>query len=297
MSDAVQPLTHQVREARSEKPDGAIVLLHGRGTDEFDLLPVLDELDPDRRLVGLTARAPMELSPGGFHWYISRAVGYPDPETFLQTYARVSQWLDGLPELLGVPWSRTVLGGFSMGAVMSYALGLGAGRPAPAGILALSGFIPTVPGFELDLSNRAGFPVAIGHGIGDPVISVDFARAARERLQDAGASVLYRESRNVPRHRPGVRPRGAELADRDRRTRREYRMTESAARVARAQLRRVERDVRHAARPRPGARQAGGGAGPARAPAPARRAAAHRTRVGDAAAASAGRLRRVRRRA
>ena len=94
-----------------------------------------------------------------------------------------------------MPWSRTVLGGFSMGAVMSYALGLGAGRPAPAGILALSGFIPTVPGFELDLSNRAGFPVAIGHGIGDPVISVDFARAARERLQDAGASVLYRESR------------------------------------------------------------------------------------------------------
>jgi phospholipase/carboxylesterase len=52
-----------------------------------------------------------------------------------------------------------VIGGFSMGAVMSYALGLGAGRPAPAAILALSGFIPSVDGFEVDLAGGAtGFP-------------------------------------------------------------------------------------------------------------------------------------------
>ena len=55
-----------------------------------------------------------------------------------------------------VPIARTVLGGFSQGAVMSYALGLAAGRPAPAGIVALSGFIPTVDGLELDLPSRAG---------------------------------------------------------------------------------------------------------------------------------------------
>src|SRR5581483_6362211 len=106
----------------------------------------------------------LELSPGGFHWYVSREVGYPDRETFHRTYATLARWLDALPDTLGVPWSRTVLGGFSMGAVMSYALALGAGRPAPAGILALSGFIPSVEGFELDLSARHGLPVAIGHG-------------------------------------------------------------------------------------------------------------------------------------
>jgi phospholipase/carboxylesterase len=88
-----------------------------------------------------------------------------------------------------------VLGGFSMVAVPSHALGFGAGRPAPAGNLELSGFIPTVDGFELDLSGREGYPVAIGHGIQDPVISVDFARAARRRLEAVGARVLYRESR------------------------------------------------------------------------------------------------------
>jgi phospholipase/carboxylesterase len=78
---------------------------------------------------------------------------------------------------------------------MSYALGLGSGRPRVAGILALSGFIPTVEGWQPDLERlAAGLPVAIGHGTHDPVIGVDFARDARDRLTAAGAEVTYRES-------------------------------------------------------------------------------------------------------
>jgi phospholipase/carboxylesterase len=76
--------------------------------------------------------------------------------------------------------------------VMTYALGLGAGRPRPAGLIALSGFIPTVEGFELDLAGELP-PVAIGHGVYDDVISVEFGRDARRRLEEAGADVLYRE--------------------------------------------------------------------------------------------------------
>jgi phospholipase/carboxylesterase len=189
----IEALTYQLRPARGEA-DGALVLLHGRGADQFDLVPMLDELDPQRRLIGITPRAPLELSRGGFHWYVSRAVGFPDHDTFQRTYELMAGWLDTLPDALGVPWSRTVLGGFSMGAVMSYALGLGRGRPAPAAILALSGFVPSVDGFELELTGREGYPVAIGHGTQDPVIPVEFARAARSRLRAAGAHVLYRES-------------------------------------------------------------------------------------------------------
>jgi phospholipase/carboxylesterase len=85
-----------------------------------------------------------------------------------------------------------VLGGFSQGAVMTYALGLGAGRPRPAALVAMSGFMPTVPGFELDLDPPLP-PVAIGHGTFDTVISVDWGRRAREVVEAAGAEVLYRE--------------------------------------------------------------------------------------------------------
>ena len=191
-------LASLVRPAASA-PRGALVLLHGRGTDERDLQPVADALDPQRRLVAVTPRAPWTF-PGqpGAHWYRVRRVGFPDEETFAAAYPRLAAWLDALPDALGVPWSRTVLGGFSQGAAMSFALGLGPGpdgpRPAPAGILALSGFLPDVPGYEPALSGREGYPVALGHGAADPVIPVAFAHEARERLLAAGVDLLYRET-------------------------------------------------------------------------------------------------------
>lgn len=186
-------LVHRVRPARGA-PDGALVLLHGRGADEHDLLPLADALDPERRLHVLTPRGPLSQPPGGAHWYALGGIPSPNPETFHATYAMLAAWLDALAELTGVPWERTVLGGFSQGAVMSYALGLGAGRPSPAGILALSGFLPQVPGFELALDGRAGLPVAVGHGSFDPVIPVRFGQQAAERLAEAGLEVTYRES-------------------------------------------------------------------------------------------------------
>jgi phospholipase/carboxylesterase len=175
-------------------PEGALVLFHGRGADERDLFPLLDLLDPERRLLGVTARGPLSLPPGGAHWYVVRRVGYPDPETFHATYPQLAGWLDELLAEHYIPHERAVLGGFSQGTVMAYALGLGARRPRPAGILALSGFIPEVEGFQLDLDKAAGLPVAIGHGEHDPVIPVEFGRDARDRLREAGADVTYRES-------------------------------------------------------------------------------------------------------
>jgi phospholipase/carboxylesterase len=181
------------RPAAAE-PEGALVLLHGRGADERDLFPLLDMLDPERRLLGATARGPLTLPPGGAHWYVVRRVGYPDPDTFHATFPELAGWLDGIQEEHGIPPERTVLGGFSQGSVMSYALGLGPGRPRPAGIMALSGFLPTVDDFELDLAKARDLPVAIGHGTHDPVISVEFGRDARDRLEASGAAVTYRES-------------------------------------------------------------------------------------------------------
>ena len=181
-------MIHLVREAEGE-PAGALVLFHGRGTSEHDLFPLLDALDPERRLVGLTPRGPLALALLGFHWYRLAGIPTPDPETFRSTFAEVAAWLDGLP----FPAERLVLGGFSQGAVMAYSLGLGEGRPAPAALVCLSGFVPRVPGFALDL-DRPLPPVAIGHGTYDDVIGVECSREAKELLEGAGASVLYREA-------------------------------------------------------------------------------------------------------
>jgi phospholipase/carboxylesterase len=184
-------LAWRLRPAAGE-PEGALVLFHGRGADENDLLPLLDVLDPEQRLVAATPRGPLSLPPGGAHWYVVREIGFPDKQTFETSYRLAVEWLAAFAEEVGVPAERTVLGGFSQGAVMSYALGLGRGRPRPAALVALSGFIPMVDGFELDLSPPLP-PVAIGHGTYDPVISVEWSRRAKRLLEDAGADVLYRE--------------------------------------------------------------------------------------------------------
>src|SRR5207302_10551721 len=129
----VSALAFRVRLAEGE-PAGLLVLHHGRGTDEQDLLALGDVLDPARRLHVVTPRAPLRL-PGspGYHWYLVPRVGYPDPDTFHAAYRELAALHDELWERTGLTAERTVLGGFSMGTVMSYALGLGGDRPAPAG--------------------------------------------------------------------------------------------------------------------------------------------------------------------
>lgn len=185
----------RAERAAAGAPEGLLVLHHGRGSDERDLLTLADVLDPHRRLHVVTPRAPLTL-PGspGYHWYLVPRVGHPDPGTFDAARQALAELHDELFQLTGIAPSRTVLGGFSMGCVMSYALGLGPARPRPAGILAFSGFIPTVPGWEPDLAGRQGLEVFIAHGSHDAVIAVDFGRAAARRLGDGGLHVHYNES-------------------------------------------------------------------------------------------------------
>ena len=185
------------------------MLLHGRGADESDLFPLLDALDPERRLHGYTPRAPLALPPGGAHWYVVPRVGFPDTETFATGYGELTAWFDALPFAA----DRIVLGGFSQGAVLSYALGLGVGRPRPAALLAFSGFIPTVDGWELDVESPFP-PIAIAHGTYDPVISVEFARQARRRSSRRRRGALPRVA-DRPHDRPAGR-RGVPRADRAR---------------------------------------------------------------------------------
>ena len=188
-------LVSQVREPSGD-PEGALILLHGRGTDEHDLFGFLDFLDPEKRLFGITPGAPItDEPPGGRHWYRFMQVGRPEPESWRETVETLAAFLDAELEQRGIPWERTVLGGFSQGGVMSYSLGLDGARPQPAGLLAMSSFIPMVDGWQPDLEARKTMPVMITHGEMDPVIPVEFGWKARDLLAEAGLPVTYLESR------------------------------------------------------------------------------------------------------
>jgi phospholipase/carboxylesterase len=211
----VTELVYSGRAAAANPPAGMLILHHGRGSDERDLIGIAEVLDPGQRLELVTPRAPLRL-PGtpGYHWYVVPRVGYPDRPTFEAAVSAIAQLHDRLWETTGIAPSRTVIGGFSMGAVMSYALGLSAERPAPAGILAFSGFVPSVDGWEPSLQDRAGLPVFIAHGRQDPVIGVEFARQAAELLTAGGLKVEYREHDGGHRIDRGDLQAAAEWLDR-----------------------------------------------------------------------------------
>lgn len=189
-------MVHRVREPAGEA-HGALVLLHGRGTDEGDLFPLLDALDPERRLLGVTPGAPLtNVPPGGRHWYIVEEVGRPDEQTFVASMGEAARFLDGFLPERGISWGQTVIGGFSQGGAVALALALGTGRPRPAGVLALSCFLPMVRGWRLDLRAKRDLPVYVGHGSFDNIIPVGFGRRVRDVLTEEGPlQVTYRETR------------------------------------------------------------------------------------------------------
>ncbi|HXS32146.1 MAG TPA: phospholipase [Solirubrobacterales bacterium] len=187
-------MTYLERPAGAE-PEGLLVLHHGRGTDERDLLGLADALDPEGRLHVVTPRGPLVLegSPG-YHWYLVPRVGYPDHDTFQAARAALAELHDGLWEKTGIEPSKTVFGGFSMGTVMSYAMALSGDRPPLAGILAFSGFVPAVEDWQPEFGDRQGTRVFIAHGRRDPIIEIGFAHRARQLLEQGGLSVEYHES-------------------------------------------------------------------------------------------------------
>jgi phospholipase/carboxylesterase len=155
-----------------------LVLLHGRGADETDLLPLAEALDPRYRYVSL--RAPWPLPGYGYAWYGMDSIGTPEPESFQHSLKRLAEWIGRNASGL------LVACGFSQGAVVALAL-LAAYPERVAAAAMLSGYLAADP------APTAGRPVFVAHGRSDPVIPVGLARQARQRLEEAGARVTYHE--------------------------------------------------------------------------------------------------------
>jgi phospholipase/carboxylesterase len=155
---------------------GALVFFHGVWGVPDDFLPFMDKLDPARRFHAYLPQGPHPMSEGRFSWDEQKS-GVLAPE--------VATWLHALP----FDASRMVLGGWSQGTWAAYTLALEPGRPRPAGVIALGGWLPSGVDLEAPLPR-----FAIAHGTADESVDVEHARRARDVLQAAGADVLYRET-------------------------------------------------------------------------------------------------------
>jgi phospholipase/carboxylesterase len=167
-----------------------VLMLHGRGSDEEDLLGLAEYFDNRFLLIG--ARAPFTFAGGGYTWYDVKQYGEPDLDSFLASYGRLSHFLDDILAGYPVDPKTVLLFGFSMGTVMAYTLALT--QPARIrGVAANSGYLPEIPSLQYHWQKLDHTEFFISHGTEDPVIPVILARRARALLESSNASVLYHE--------------------------------------------------------------------------------------------------------
>jgi phospholipase/carboxylesterase len=189
------PLEH-VSRPPDDPPDGpapSVLVLHGRGADEHDLLPIAAELPDDRHV--LSARAPDRLG-AGYTWYeLDHSGGglhasQPHAEQFRRSLDCVHEFVDEAVEAYDLAPDRVGLLGFSQGAITS--LSTLVEDPRHPWVVALNGYLAAVHDDPERLADAAGTPVFVGAGERDQVIPPERAERAATALRDAGLEVTFR---------------------------------------------------------------------------------------------------------
>ena len=184
------PLEH-VHVAPDDEPENApaVFVLHGRGADEEDLLPVAQRLPDGLRVVSLRAPDPLQ---GGYTWYELDLSGslessQPDAAEFRRSLDLVVESVDAAVEAYDLDPDRLGLLGFSQGAITSLSLVLEEPERY-AWVVALHGYLADAHA-DLEPDGIEGKPVFVGAGAGDRVIPESRSAAAADRFEDIGAAV------------------------------------------------------------------------------------------------------------
>ena len=189
---------HINEEPRSSVSDGVnplLIVLHGYGADERDLMALGAYFDPRLRIISI--RAPLDLPQGGHAWF---------PLEFTEEGVKieqedVEQACDDLIEVVrsqqvaqGNNASNTLLLGFSQGASMA----LAAAYRAPdttTHVIALSGvFAPElIPADPHVLRVLEATSIIMTHGSHDPIISIQQSHASRDLVAQTPVRLQYHE--------------------------------------------------------------------------------------------------------
>lgn len=188
------PLEHVSVEPdeESDGPPPAVFVLHGRGANERDLLPITERLPDTLYVVSFRAPAPLQ---GGYTWYeLDLSAGglhqsQPDEEGFRRSLDLVTKSIEGSIDAYGLDPDRIGLFGFSQGAITSLSLLF----ESPARydwVVALHGYLAAAHA-SMEPDGIAGTPVFLGAGSADRIIPAHRTERAADRLGAVGADVTF----------------------------------------------------------------------------------------------------------
>ena len=169
-----------------EKPTNLLIMLHGWGANYQDLAPLASMLNlPGFAYIFPNAPFEHPQVPGGRAWYALETEEYTG---LTESKQILRDWLLSLPNSTGISLENTIMTGFSQGGAMT--LDVGFTLPL-AGLCSLSGYLHYPPQKQ---NESVEFPpVLIVHGTQDPVVPIEAAQQAREKLTAMGVEVKYQE--------------------------------------------------------------------------------------------------------
>lgn len=189
-----------IKEPKTEHK-ASVIWLHGLGADGHDFEPIVPELNlpdelgirfifPNAPVRPVTINAGMAMRA----WYDIKAPNLreqEDVESIEKSDALIIKYINAEMEK-GIPANKIILAGFSQGGAITLHTGLRFPKKL-AGLLALSTYLPLPGQLEKEATKYKDIPIMMAHGIADPVIPVDQAKASSQTLKDLGYDVDWNE--------------------------------------------------------------------------------------------------------
>lgn len=175
-------------------PPPLLVMLHGYGANESDLLGLVPYLD--ERLHIASVRGPLRIDAGSYGWYrVTHTAGGPvvhEGEEH-ESRKRLARFIDEMVEAHNVDTKKVFLLGFSQGATLALSLALTIPERL-GGTVAFSGRVMReVSGSIASPEALAQAKIFMAHGLHDDVIPIGRARASKEFLSGLDVDLTYRE--------------------------------------------------------------------------------------------------------
>lgn len=186
----------------NERPDAAIIWLHGLGADGNDFVPIVDQLQlpshyairfifPHAPLRPITINQGYQM-PG---WYdvSSLSIVEQEDEAGIKESSAILKQLCESQEADGITSDRIIVAGFSQGGAIALHCGCRYPRPL-AGIMALSTYLPLPQSLSDEISSTATeIPVFMAHGRQDDVVAYEYGKKSMEQLESNDIEVLWHE--------------------------------------------------------------------------------------------------------
>lgn len=173
---------------RPNKKNPAIFVMHGMGSNELDMLPLVKELEDKFFIFSVRGHISQ---PPGYAYFTIKKFGVPNRSVFDEAINRLSNFIDYAADNYPIDPDQFYLIGFSQGAIVSMTLGLTINRPIK-GVAAFSGYIPGFVKKEYPLKSVKELAIFISHGEQDNILPYKWGLENNKLFQELKAQVTFR---------------------------------------------------------------------------------------------------------